>query len=125
MEGNCTFDETKVIAKVKQVFNITEADENQLQRAVAYMNPVSVAFRVTDDFPSYKGGIYSNPKCGTSPQLVNHAVLAVGYGEEKGTKYWIVKNSWGSQWGENGYFRIERGSNMCGIADCASFPIPE
>lgn len=53
---------------------------------------------------------------------VNHAVLAVGYGEEDGMKYWLVKNSWGKDWGDEGYFKIEAGVNMCGIAVCNSYP---
>lgn len=53
---------------------------------------------------------------------VNHAVLAVGYGHQDGKDYWIVKNSWGTQWGDDGYFKIQRGVNMCGIAVCNSFP---
>jgi len=53
---------------------------------------------------------------------VNHAVLAVGYGVENDIPYWLIKNSWSSTWGDQGYFKMVRGSNMCGIADCASYP---
>ncbi|XP_023365809.1 pro-cathepsin H [Otolemur garnettii] len=99
-------------------------DEEAMVEAVALYNPVSFAFEVTDDFLMYKRGIYSSTSCHKTPDKVNHAVLAVGYGEENGVPYWIVKNSWGSQWGMDGYFLIERGKNMCGLAACASYPIP-
>jgi len=47
-------------------------------------------------------------------QDVNHAVLAVGYGIEDGVPYWLIKNSWGGEWGDHGYFKMEMGKNMCG-----------
>lgn len=53
---------------------------------------------------------------------MNHAVLAVGYGTEKGMPFWVVKNSWGDTWGDKGYFKIARGLNMCGVGVCNSFP---
>ena len=55
---------------------------------------------------------------------VNHAVLAVGYGTDKetGMDYWLIKNSWGTDWGMSGFFKMERGVNMCGIAMCNSYP---
>jgi len=74
------------------------------------------------DFRFYTGGVYSNVNCSTSPADVNHAVLAVGYGSDAGVDYWIIKNSWNANWGENGYFRMARGVNMCGVADCAAYP---
>lgn len=89
--------------------------------------PVSVAFEVTDDFQLYRKGIYHHT--GLTDQfnpfrLTNHAVLVVGYGEEAGVKYWIVKNSWGTHWGENGYFRIVRGTNELNIESMAVASTP-
>ncbi|CAM6020640.1 unnamed protein product [Sphagnum balticum] len=92
--------------------------------AVATPRPVSVAFEVINSFRLYKSGVFSDPDCHDSPQTVNHAVLAVGFGvDENGTPYWIIKNSWGADWGINGYFHMEMGKNMCGIATCAAYPV--
>lgn len=123
--GQCKFNPEKAVAFVKNVVNITLNDEAAMVEAVALYNPVSFAFEVTDDFMMYKSGVYSSNSCHKTPDKVNHAVLAVGYGEQNGLLYWIVKNSWGSNWGNNGYFLIERGKNMCGLAACASYPIPQ
>nr|XP_019606766.1 PREDICTED: pro-cathepsin H [Rhinolophus sinicus] len=123
-DGTCKFQPKQAVAFVKDVANITINDEAAMVEAVALYNPVSFAFEVTEDFMLYRKGIYSSTSCHKTPDKVNHAVLAVGYGEENGTPYWIVKNSWGPQWGMNGYFLIERGKNMCGLAACASYPIP-
>ncbi|XP_067890076.1 dipeptidyl peptidase 1 [Heterodontus francisci] len=94
--------------------------------------PVSVAFEVYADFMYYHGGIYQHTglRDPFNPfELTNHAVLLVGYGIDPQTKenYWIVKNSWGAEWGENGYFRILRGSDECAIESIAiaATPIPK
>lgn len=61
----------------------------------------------------YDSGIIkpSDQEPGSHPELINHAVLAVGYGVENGDKFWIIKNSWSTTFGEKGYFRISRGTN--------------
>uniref|UniRef100_A0A671RUM1 Pro-cathepsin H-like n=1 Tax=Sinocyclocheilus anshuiensis TaxID=1608454 RepID=A0A671RUM1_9TELE len=123
-QGECRFKPELAAAFVKDVVNITKYDEMGMVDAVARLNPVSLAYEVTSDFMHYRDGIYTSTKCHNTTDMVNHAVLAVGYAEQNGTPYWIVKNSWGTNWGINGYFYIERGKNMCGLAACSSYPLP-
>jgi len=99
--------------------DVTANDENALMAAVA-KQPVSVAIEAdTSVFQLYESGVLTSSGCGTS---LDHGVLTVGYGTDDGTAYWKVKNSWGTSWGENGYIRMERGVNMCGISQMASYP---
>jgi len=97
--------------------------ENALEAAVA-QQPVSVAIEADQAvFQHYTGGVLTNEACGSN---LDHGVLAVGYGVDKGQKYWKVKNSWGTVFGEEGYIRIEKGDaasgGECGIRKGAVFP---
>ncbi|KAF8098932.1 hypothetical protein N665_0255s0009 [Sinapis alba] len=104
--------------------DVPTEDETALKRAVSYQ-PVSVAIEAGGRvFQHYQSGIFTG-KCGTD---MDHAVVAVGYGSENGVDYWIVRNSWGQRWGEDGYIRMERNlasskSGKCGIAIEASYPV--
>ena len=86
--------------------------------ALISQGPTSVAVQSNNSiFLNYGSGIITSTSCGTEP---NHAVLAVGYGKTEGnnpTEYYIIKNSWGTSWGESGYLRIQRNRNICGIAN--------
>lgn len=104
--------------KLSGYVDIKEGDENGLADAVA-LTPVSVAIEADQmAFQFYKSGIFT-AACGTN---LDHGVLAVGFDKTPGQNYWIVKNSWGASWGENGYIRLIRGKNQCGIALAASYP---
>lgn len=121
--GLCKFSSENVGVKVIDSVNITLGSEAELKHAVAVVRPVSVAFQVVTSFRFYKRGVYTSDTCGSTSMDVNHAVLAVGYGVENGVPYWLIKNSWGAEWGDHGYFKMEMGKNMCGVATCASYPI--
>ncbi|PKI73664.1 thiol protease aleurain-like [Punica granatum] len=122
-DGTCKFSSENVGVRVIDSVNITLGAEDELKHAVAVVRPVSVAFEVMNGFRFYKSGVYTSDTCGSTSMDVNHAVLAVGYGVEDGVPYWLIKNSWGANWGDNGYFKMEMGKNMCGIATCASYPV--
>jgi len=98
--------------------DVPSGDEDSLKAAVS-KQPVSVAIEADKSaFQLYKGGVLDSSACGTN---LDHGVLAVGYGTD-GKDYWKVKNSWGSSWGEQGYVRMVRNKNMCGIAKQPSYP---
>ncbi|KAM3693712.1 hypothetical protein ACJW31_07G004500 [Castanea mollissima] len=122
-DGECKFSAENVGVKVVDSVNITLGAEDELKHAVAFVRPVSVAFQVVNGFRFYKEGVYTSETCGSTPMDVNHAVLAVGYGIEDDVPYWLIKNSWGESWGDKGYFKMELGKNMCGVATCASYPV--
>ena len=126
-EGMCKSRLCRKEVKISDYSDVTPNDEKILKRAVA-QQPISVAIQANlSSFHFYKSGIYQDDDCGDQ---LDHGVLIVGYGTDKqmGLDYWIVKNSWSPQWGEDGYIRILRNYNksdsgMCGIAVQPSFPI--
>ena len=89
-------------------------DEDEVKEFLYETGPLAIALNA-DPLQTYSSGILdvTSTKCPTSG--INHAVTLVGYGTENNVAYWIVKNSWGTSWGEKGYFRIRRGNGTCGI----------
>lgn len=106
-------------------------NEARMMKEIYNKGPVVVAFEAPGDLFYYEGGIFTGakPKVELEPkedrvnnwEQTNHAVLAVGWGydQKKSMKYWIIKNEWGDQWGEGGYFRIRKGTDECGIESMA------
>ncbi|XP_069083978.1 cathepsin S-like isoform X1 [Pleurodeles waltl] len=92
-------------------------EESNIAAAVAFEGPVTVGFAVSEDFQLFNGdGIYD----GDCAEEANHAIIIVGYGTEDNGDYWIIKNSWGTEWADNGYAKVRRNSNQCEIAGMAA-----
>jgi cathepsin L len=126
-DRKCTADKSKLGASITRYVNITSMSDVGLENA-AVIGSVSVAIDASsDDFQFYGGGIFSEVGC--SQTDLDHGVLVVGYDYLSGTPYWQVKNSWGLDWGDNGYIKMRKAKtptdgwkNMCGIATQASQP---
>ncbi|KAK4434558.1 putative cysteine protease RD21B [Sesamum alatum] len=123
-EGTCNKDKLKKhVVTIDSYADIPARNEKKLQQAVA-TQPVSVGICGSEaSFQLYSGGIFTGP-CSAS---LDHAVLIVGYDSKDGQDYWIIKNSWGRNWGMDGYMHMQRntgnGEGLCGINLLASYPI--
>ena len=111
---------TDIGATIKGYLDVGPSEnDDALKLAVGMNGPVAVAIDASDTFMSYASGVYSGSDCSSRKYKVNHAVLVTGYDDD----YWIVKNSWGTSWGEDGYVRMSRGkTNICSIASYGSVP---
>ncbi|KAG8509234.1 Cathepsin S, partial [Galemys pyrenaicus] len=120
-DGKCQYDLKNRAATCSRYTELPYGDEEALKEAVANKGPVSVAINARlPSFFLYRSGVYNDPACN---ETVNHGVLAVGYGSLEGKDYWLVKNSWGLNFGEKGYIRMARNhKNHCGIASFPSYP---
>ncbi|KAG5683483.1 hypothetical protein PVAND_012760 [Polypedilum vanderplanki] len=121
--STCRFKRENVGGECMTHMEIQIGNEEALKQAVATVGPVAAGIDGGQhSFQFYKSGFYYEPKC---DQDVNHAVLIVGYGKtETGEEYWICKNSWDTDWGEEGYVRMAKNrNNHCGITNLASYPI--
>jgi len=112
--STCRYDASKAQVKVTSWNRVVKDDPDQLKAAVA-LGPVSVSVDAAKKtFLYYSGGILNDSTCGTR---LDHGVAAVGYGTENGQQYFIIRNSWGADWGESGYIRLAyaTGAGICGL----------
>lgn len=111
--------------KLSGCVDVTANNQTALKQAVS-IGPVSIAIEAdTKTFQFYSNGVITSDECGTN---LDHGVLIVGYGTQDDQDYWLVKNSWGDTWGDEGYVKIARSDSVtdegiCGIAMSASFPV--
>lgn len=114
-EGSCRSDGAEKFHGFSQMIMAGMNNLSKTKHALVDLGPLVVSIDPTPwEFRFYKSGIYSNPVCETSSKFMKHSVLLVGYGEENGKSYWLIKNSWGPNWGEKGYMKIDM-DHDCGI----------
>jgi len=108
--GTCQYSSSNAVAKITSYVQETSKSETKIRDMLVAYGPLAVAMNATP-LQYYSSGIFTSSCAGA----LNHAVVLVGYGSSNGADYWIVRNSWGTGWGEKGYFRIARGKGQCGI----------
>lgn len=123
MDNSCRFDKTKIVAKISGFKDVKKDDCNTLLQ-FAKAGPTSVGI-AANDIMYYTSGVFGDAKCGTG---INHGVTLIGYGTDAtlSKDYYLVRNSWGANWGEHGYIRMDRNvmtkTGICGICMQASSP---
>ena len=123
VDESCVYNKNTSGANISHVVQIDYGNMMELYNAIGTIGPISVAIDAEDDFQFYKAGIFRSTTC--SKTQLNHAVLAIGYGvTRKNEKFIMIKNSWGTDWGMDGYIYFSGDiDNMCGIATNASYPL--
>ena len=125
-DGFCHFSDSDVVVggQISGYVNVTEGSVDDMNDALANVGPLSVSIDASpDSFYYYAGGYYSNAECKNGVDDLDHTVLAVGYVEGPDGLYTIVKNSWSTYWGDEGYVYIKQEGNICGVATTPTYPV--
>jgi len=124
-DGRCKFSTDNIGATISDYEVLRSGDEAALVDALASIGPIAIAIDASHmSFQFYSSGVYVENRCGNGDYDLDHAVLAVGYGTENGSDYFLVKNSWGTSWGLKGYIKMARNkNNMCGVATEGVYPV--
>ncbi|XP_068629742.1 digestive cysteine proteinase 2-like [Battus philenor] len=120
-DGFCHIDKMTDTYQIVGFTDVTPFSVEALKVAVVNHGPLSVSIHATDSLTLYSGGIFYDPTC--NPKKLNHEVTLVGYGEKEGEEYWIVKNSWGTRWGIDGYVHMSVRNNSCGVVAEPTYPV--
>ncbi|KAL8220713.1 UNVERIFIED_CONTAM: hypothetical protein K2H54_053094 [Gekko kuhli] len=122
--GYCHSNTSELVAKLSHYVNVTSGNITALKAAIYKQGPVAVSIDAAHrTFSFYSSGVYYEPKCGNKKGELDHAVLAVGYGVLQGELYWLIKNSWSTYWGNDGYILMSMKDNNCGVATDATYPV--
>uniref|UniRef100_A0A3Q1GR39 Zgc:103438 n=1 Tax=Acanthochromis polyacanthus TaxID=80966 RepID=A0A3Q1GR39_9TELE len=122
MNGFCHVNSSELTARIESYTNVTSGDAEALKLALFKNGPVAVSIDASHrSFVFYSHGVYYEPACGNTPDDLDHAVLAVGYGSLSGEPYWLVKNSWSTYWGNDGYILMSMKDNNCGVTTDATY----
>merc|ERR1712137_1052334 len=123
-DRTCRFKAANVGATITGYEVLRSGDEAALVDALASVGPIAIAIDASHmSFQFYDSGVYVERNCGNGDYDLDHAVLAVGYGSENGADYFLVKNPWGTSWGQKGYIKMARNrNNQCGVATECVYP---
>jgi len=122
-DGTCAYSSSSATPVKAVSYTGVTADSPDSMKAALVNNIMSVAIQANQlSFQLYSSGVFTNTNCGTQ---LDHATNVVGWGTEGSMDYWIMRNSWGSSWGESGYMRLEivAGVGLCGIQMQPNFPV--
>jgi cathepsin X len=123
---NCDPHEPCFVPDEYKVYKVAEfahfAGEQEMMQEIYQRGPIACGIAVTDEMEDYVSGIFEDT---TGDYNITHEISIVGFGEEDGTPYWLIRNSWGTHWGIDGFMKLVRGKNNLAIETDCAWAVPE